>query len=287
MRATNNVRRRGAVLTYFAMVFALSWGALLAVVGPGGFAGMSEPANAQLPLVFLAMFAGPAVAGPLLIWLVDGPSGLRELRSRVLRWRVAARWYAAAVLAAPLLMAATLVALSLRDPVFLPGIFGSEGKASLLLTSMAAGLVTGFCEELGWTGFAVPTLRPRCGVPATGLIVGVVWGAWHYPLFAGGDSSGTVPAVFFVPALLFTVLPAFRVMMVWVHDRTGSLLLVMLMHASLTASTLILQPPAIAGVPALTYNLVLTAVLYVTIAAVSLANAWHPWRRPVRTGDVR
>jgi len=32
-------------------------------------------------------------------------------------------------------------------------------------------------EELGWTGFAVPTLlRQRYGALATGLLVGVPWG---------------------------------------------------------------------------------------------------------------
>jgi hypothetical protein len=36
-----------------------------------------------------------------------------------------------------------------------------------------------FLEELGWTGFAVPTLRARHDVVATSLIVGVLWGAAH------------------------------------------------------------------------------------------------------------
>ena len=196
-----------------------------------------------------------------------------------------ARWYAVAVLAAPLLMIVTLFALSLTNPVFLPGIVISEGKASLALTSIVAGLMTGFFEELGWTGFAVPRLRLRGGVLTTGLGLGVLWGLWHLPLFSSGDSSGVVPPVLFVPGLLFTVLPAFRVLMVWVYDRTGSLLVAMLMHASLTTSTLILQPLA-AGVPALTYNLVLAAALWGVVAAVTAANGWHASQRPLPTGTV-
>jgi len=274
---------RHPVLTYFALAFALSWGALLTVVGPGGFNGTTEPTNAQLPFVFLAMFAGPTFAGILLTGLVHGTAGYRELRSRLLLWRVGARWYAVAVLAAPLPMIVTLFALSLRNPVFLPGIFASEAKASLLLTSVVAGLMTGFFEELGWTGFAVPVLRLRGGVLTTGLVLGVLWGAWHFPLFSGGDSSGAVPPLIFVPGLLFTVLPAFRVLMVWIYDRTGSLLAAMLMHASFTASTLILQPVAIAGVPAMTYNLVVAAVLCVVIAAVAMANRGRLSRQPLRS----
>lgn len=87
--------------TYFALAFAISWGGLLIVVGGGGFTGATEPTDRQLPLVYLAMFAGPTVAGILLAGLVEGTAGFRELRSRLLRWQVGARWYAVAVLTAP------------------------------------------------------------------------------------------------------------------------------------------------------------------------------------------
>jgi hypothetical protein len=71
---------------------------------------------------------------------------------------------------------------------------------------------------------------------------------------------------------LFSFLPAFRVLMVWVYDRTGSLLLAMLMHASQVVCTLILAPLVIAGLPLVTSNLVFAAALWVVVAAVALAN---------------
>jgi membrane protease YdiL (CAAX protease family) len=184
---------------------------------------------------------------------------------------------------APLLMMAVLLALSFFSAGFLPGILVSGDKASLLLFGLAAGLTTGFCEELGWTGFAVPALRRHHGVVATGLIVGLLWGAWHFPLFSGGDLSGALPLALFLPVQLFSVLPAFRVLFVWVNDRTGSLLVVMLMHASLTAGTLILQPLQVAGVTALVYNLVLAAALWLVIAAVAVAGGGQLSRPALRT----
>ena len=190
------------------------------------------------------MLAGPSVAGLLLTGLVDGRAGFRELLSRLLRWRVGARWYAVALLTAPLLMTAIPFALSLISPVFLPGIVTTDDKASLLLVGIVAGLLVGFFEELGWTGFAVPRLRLRYGVLATGLIVGLLWGAWHFLVTSGssGSSSGALSLALSCPCSSSPVLPAYRVLMVWVYDRTESLLVAMLMHASLTASTLILQP---------------------------------------------
>lgn len=237
MTTMKAVITRHPVSTYFVLAFGLSWGALLTVVGPGGFTGTTEPTTTQLRFVFLAMFAGPTIAGILLTGVVVGTPGFRGLQSRLLTWSVGAPWYVVTVLVAPLAMLVTLLALSLTSAGFRPILFASNDKVSLVLTGIGAGLMTGFFEELGWTGFAVPRLRRRVGIIATGLIVGVLWGAWHFPLFSSGDSSGRVPSVLFVPGLLFTVLPAFRVLMVWVYDRTGSLLVVMLMHASLTAST--------------------------------------------------
>lgn len=65
-------------------------------------------------------------------------------------------------------------------------------------------------------------------------------------------------------------LPAYRVLMVWVYDRTESLLVAMLMHAFLSASTLVLQPQTTDGY--LTWNFVLAAALWVIVATVAIAN---------------
>jgi membrane protease YdiL (CAAX protease family) len=275
--------KRHPVLTYFALAFALSWGAVLIVVG--GIPGPKTQPAGLLPFALLAMFVGPSVAGILLTSLVDGRAGLREARSRLLRWRVGARWYAVAFLTAPLSVMASLFALSLLSPAFLPGILTTSDKASLLLFGIVAGLATGFCEELGWTGFAVPRLRLRHGLFTSGLFVGLLWGAWHFlvNLWGSDTSSGGLSLALFLPAILFTFLPAYRVLMVWVYDRTGSLLVAMLMHASLVAFWLISTPLAIAGVAIVTWYLVWAAVLWVVVAAVAVTNRGHLSRQALQT----
>jgi hypothetical protein len=45
-------------------------------------------------------------------------------------------------------------------------------------------------------------------------------------------------------------LTAYRVLMVWVYDRTGSLLVAWLRHASLTASLAFILRPQATGCPA-------------------------------------
>ena len=57
--------------------------------------------------------------------------------------------------------------------------------------------------------------------------------------------------------------------MVWVYERTGSLLLAMLMHLSLTASVLVIGPLAIAGPAMVAYDLTIAAVFWAAVAIVA------------------
>lgn len=277
--------KRHPVPTFYALVFTISWGGILILVAPGGIPARADDAAALFPVVYLAMLAGPVLGGIVLTGIVHGRAGFRELRSRLFRWRVSGRWYAAALLTAPIVMAVTLFALGLLSSQFLPGIFTAENNAGLVLDSLAVGVGAGIFEELGWTGFAIPELRRRHTVQATGIIVGFLWGTWHVLVYfwGSGDASGTFqPGGFLANMLVFVgILPAFRMLMVWVYDRTGSLLVAMLMHASLTASTQILMPPA-TGTLSFIYSLVLTGALWGAVAAVVRTKDGQSSRQPLQ-----
>jgi membrane protease YdiL (CAAX protease family) len=280
---------------YFVLTFIISWGSLTVLSGgPGGFPSTKEEFERLLPLFIPAVLAGPSLAGILLTGLVSGRAGFRELLSRLLRWRVGVRWYAVALLTAPLVLTAELLALSLSSQRFLPGLFSTDDKASRLVMGLVAGLVVGICEELGWTGFATPRLRLRYRIFATGLIVGVLWGAWHIFLnvvWVSGAYSGELSPVFFLTARAFGdlvgLLPAYRVLTVWVYDRTGSLLVAMLMHASLTASTMVFEPLGISGMHLLIYDLVSAAAMWVVAAAVVVADHRQLSHQPLRFKQIR
>lgn len=133
-----------------------------------------------------------------------------------------------------------------------------------LLLGLVFGLVGRLVEELGWTGFVIPRARPRYGVLATGFLAGILWAAWHLlqGSWTASAAAGRVPPALFVAVgFLTSYLVPYRVLMVWVYDRTNSLLVAVLMHASLivsSISTFGLTPPAISGVPFLTLFLVFT-----------------------------
>jgi hypothetical protein len=77
---------------------------------------------------------------------------------------------------------------------------------------------------------------------------------------------------FYLTVLLFSFLPAYRVLLVWIYDRTESLLLVVLMHAPLSACQLILIPPTLSGEKLVTYDLIFGAALWVLVATVLVVS---------------
>jgi hypothetical protein len=125
---------------------------------------------------------------------------------------------------------------------------------------------------------------------ATGLLVGVPWGAWHLltnVVWASAVSAGDMPLSIFLPAsvfgVLFGYLAAYRVLMVWVYDHTRSVLVSMIMHTSLTASVLILDPGGIAGADLLAYSFALAVTVWAAVLVVTAYEGWRAERRPLRS----
>jgi uncharacterized protein len=93
-------------------------------------------------------------------------------------------------------------------------------------------------------------------------------------LWVGRTSSEDLPLGVFMPQYLFTAvaaLTACRVLMVWVYDRTSSLLLALLMHASYIATTLFILAPPTTGVFFLIYAWLWAAVLWLFAAVVLIS----------------
>lgn len=274
---------RGPV-AFFVLAIAISWGFLAWALGPGAFPAPAE--RLQSVGAGLAILAGPSLAALLLIAVTEGAAGLRRLGSRLVRWRVRPIWYAVALLTAPVLATLVSLALSLVSRDYLPAVLTSDAKAALVGTALASALMIAVFEELGWTGYAAPRLLDRFGVPATGVAIGLLWGAWHFPLFWERASFAGPLGVALLAARLFSWLPPFRVLMVWVYDRTESLLVVTLMHVGLVVATLVFQP-VVAGRELLIYILVWAAALWLLVAAVAaVPRAMARRGRVGRTGRL-
>lgn len=255
---------RHPLLAFFALVYLLTWGAVALIAsvlsGPG-----ATGQTTQVALVALPMLLAPGLTGLGLTAAIEGRAGLRALLARMGHWRVAGRWYAAALAVMPLLVVAILLALAWRvAPAYAP---------TLSLMGLS-GLVAGYLEEWGWTGFATPRLLAGRAALRAGLVLGLLWGVWH----AAADYAirGQTLGAFWPVTFGLFVLPltAWRMCMVWVYARTQSGPLAQLLHFAYTGSLSLFIPLA-ALTPAqdaLIYA-VLAVVLWAGVAALALRPA--------------
>lgn len=255
------------LLTYFLLTFIISWGGVMILGAPYGMPTAQETFKSMWPIVFLPYLLGPLISSMLLTGFIYGKTGYRNIASRLLNWPIGLKWYAVALLTAPLIILAILIPLSRLSSVFTPALFTTNEIAATLLMGIAVGLFGGgLMEEPGWTGFAVPHFRKKYGIFSTGLILGIVWGIWHLlPTYWGsGNATGIFDPMLFLPPCIFYigVLPAYRVLMVWVFENTSNLLVAILMHMSITASSLFILPPSATGISLAIYYLILTGVMW-------------------------
>lgn len=265
-----NFIKQHSVLFYFLLTCTISWLCLLSIIGIDGFLGRTTLSDESMPLLFMAMVAGPVISGLISIYVLEGKSGLKGLVSRFLKWKIKLRFYLIGLFTAPVLILLSYFILSLFSSKFIPSIFSSNSVMMLVIGGILGGLVAGICEEIGWTGFATPKLREKYTIITSGLILGVVWGIWHFPLFMHKDPAGQIPLIILLIVSLLTHLPAFRILMTWIYDRTRSLLISIIMHVSFTTSTLVFQPQTNSGMDIITSNLTLTFMLYSFIIIINI-----------------
>ena len=236
-----NLRLQSAcmqLLGFLLITFGLTWTAWLAS------ASFADPDNAGIfsvggPVFLLGVFA-PALVALALTARDEGREGVRRLVARIGRWQVDARLYAFAVgyMAATKLVAASIHRLVTGTwPVF------GDTPVALMLGAILVSTWVQAGEELGWRGYLLPRLAKYMGLAAASVILGGIWASWHLPLFFM-QQADTVGQSF--PLYLLHVVPV-SVAMAWLYWKSGgSLLLVMLMHASVNNTTGIV-PVAVAG----------------------------------------
>src|SRR5690606_26129114 len=172
--------RMPSLIAFFSATFALTWASwLTAAALARSAAGDGFESRLPFVLLYLGIFA-PAIVGLALTYRSRGSEGVHDLLVRLLRWRVAVRWYAFALgyLAAVKLLAAGAHRLTSGTwPVF-----GFDAWHVLLagtLLSTVAGSQAG--EEVGWRGYALPRLERLVGLGAGSVALGVLWATWHLP----------------------------------------------------------------------------------------------------------
>ncbi len=256
-----------SVFPFFALVF-VSW---LVWIPAGARMAGKLPFYFPTEIPWVGVFM-PFFFGTYFIYRYGGKEGLRIHFARFIKWRFKPFYWLFAVLAMPLVAAATAVIFSYAaDPILADGwarlmdgsvmtgslerYNGNAYESTRFFTGLNAWMATsagafivgslllgfvdgGISEEPGWRGFAYPILQDRWGALPAALLIGLVWAGWHLGprqwaiLF--GDGTGAFFA--FLPGYAATYVlgvTPLAIIFAWLYENTGgSLLAVFLVHNS-------------------------------------------------------
>jgi uncharacterized protein len=267
-RVVQSVRKR-PLLFYFLMAFALSWAYEVVVFG------LFFPQDSVVALLAAGglTLVGPTLAAFVLTALTQGKPGIGRLLRRYVIWRVGLRWYLVTLLLTPALLLLGYLAV----PGAIPALRAIPAPAFLQTYLVVFVLIFAFGgplgEEPGWRGFALPRLQRGHGPLVGTLILGVLWGLWHLPLFIlvpGYDGAGASFLGVLLPFLGFMIMAtALAVFFTWVFNNVrGSLLLMMLLHATLNTATNASSLPALFPNLASGFFVQLMPILVAVVAAL-------------------
>ena len=183
---------------------------------------------------------GVALPAFVVVGVCGGRDGVRDLRRRSLRWRVALRWYLFAFLSVPIAVLACASA-----------VFGSSMldvlamKWTLLFTAVLPRLlflIVFFivAEEIGFTGFLQARLQDEYGPLKASVLATLPFALYHLPGLMVEMGLGLTRIHVALGYLgILAVLQMFgRVVIMWLYNATGnSVLLVGLWHSSFDATT--------------------------------------------------
>lgn len=225
----------------------------------------------SLLLFHLAGF-GPLVAA-LVVLKAQGRS-LHLWLHCLFKWRLHPGWYLFAF-GFPILL---IVIVSLIYQLLGNSLDFSDWPTRLLAylpTWLGLALVGGGNEEPGWRGFGLPTLQQRYSPFVATCILGLVWALWHLPLLAANPDvvSGAMSTrdILLVAGVTLVSITTHAFWYTWLINRTGSVLLCIILHASYNAanSLLLLVPDeALRGSSYQSLLIVMTLALITSVAVL-------------------
>ena len=122
------------------------------------------------------------------------------------------------------------------------GLIGST-LVSGLLAGVTINAVLAFGEEIAWRGFLVKVLSGKKFVLAV-ILIGVVWGAWHFPLILNGHNYPNHPVIGVFMMILMCI--GLTPILLYFRLKSGSVIVPTIMHGTLNAMmpniTLLVMP---------------------------------------------
>jgi membrane protease YdiL (CAAX protease family) len=275
-RPASSLLDRHQILAFVALTFAISWAIWWGMASMS--LGIATSGGAVLNIVALS---GPSITALTLSAVLGGGSLRRPLVGFSLA-RASAKWVIVA-LVLPLAMIVVAIAVSVLafgapTPVITIALLGVLATAFVRILFLGGPLG----EELGWRGFALPRLQTRQTAYRASLLLGLIWGLWHIPLyFVPGTgqfetvSGGTDPAFAIGAFVGWTI--GLSILFTFLFNETrGSLIVVILFHTSINLGAFVPAAVGSTGAASFLYAIVtwIAALIIVSrYGKVALASA--------------
>lgn len=276
---TNDSKQKAtAPLTaFFLLTFTFTWFFwIFAILISLNIIDLALPA--MVPVVIGAH--GPLVASFWFVYKENGLSGAKKLLLAGFKVRMKLTWWVA-ILAFPALLAGVAFWINISTSSSQPETPLLDQPLLIIPNLIFMFFLGGsFQEEFGWRGFALPQLLGVQTPFSASLILGIIWGFWHLPLFyIDGLSQSYMNFSFF---LLLTL--SFSFIFTWVYIRTDfNLFSALLLHTTLNSSMNLFPPieqTAGGNQAAFTY----LTFLYLTAAGILLLTEKRFWFNQLKDG---
>ncbi len=231
--------------------------------------------NDQYLLLLNISSYGPTLAALVVTFATQGFSGLKSLLKRALQWRISWLVYPAVFFLFPLISFLGYQVLGI-------GAVEGENIFELFLTLVILAPVNAFVgsilldigplgEELGWRGFLLPRLLEKYGDLKASVILGVIWGFWHLPLFLFSEWRGDVSVVLAIMLYPVSTIAIAYAMTRFHRASQGSVLIAILYHGIVNYTAGYIQNADlwnIKSIPPVTLELILLG-FFATMAIVT------------------
>lgn len=259
-------------------LLAIGWSWLFWI--PAALVSQSGTASTALEKFLLGPYNlggwGPFVSALLLTYLNDRWRGIKKLFKRGISYRFGAVWYLVIFLLFPVLVGgALLLALLTEEPT--QEMVALSNPITIPVAFVYIFFLGGpLQEEFGWRGYALERLQESWNSLVSSIIVGLMWGVWHLPLFFMPRNEFYYQRPIW-GLMLSTVLVS--ILFTWLYNNTGrSVLAALLFHTMFNLSHYLF--PTLGSDRASQYFFIL---LFISVLAVLVI--WWPKRMARERGE--
>lgn len=186
---------------------------------------------------------GPLVSAFSLTYLKKGTMGLKEFVKRGFLFTFKKKWLIIAFLFFPIWAGTSfLIGIAAENAVVnLPWL---SNPLSIIFNLGVGNFVymfifVGIAEEYGWRGYALDLLQTRFNAVSSSVILGLIWGLWHLPLFFIPGSPQQAAGV---PLYLLQII-VFSIWYTWLYNNSkNSILPVIIFHTMMDLTLLVIFP---------------------------------------------